>query len=156
MFKTENLGLGFRYHLLADLFLSSSYTFNSLGVLHQRWGGTKGDTWSYTESFRLEKTFKIILSVTCLKISCWMSPAHAPGRVLCTVCTKQAVSWASYVHGMAVSLQHGPRAGGTMTGGPSLHNGVGSLEHRMLWTPWEEGERCPVAPWLTLPTMKSH
>ena len=103
------------------------------------------------ESFRLEKTFEIILSVTCFKISCGTSRAHAP-----VGCAPFARRKLSLVARMAVSPRHGPRVGGTAAGAPSLHSGAGSLGRRMLRHPWEGAERCPVSPWLPLPLTKSH
>lgn len=129
MFKTENLGLGVSYRLLADRLLSSSYTFNSLGVPHQRqgWGGREGQTQNYTESLGLEKTFQIILSVMRGKTR-RMSRAHAPGGCAPFAQSELSREGPTLHRYSAVLGQGGPQLAV-----PRLARSLGC---RRLWHPW--------------------
>lgn len=118
MLETENLGLGFPYHLLADLFPSSSYTFNSLGVLHWRWEGRKGRMENHREPLMLGKSCQIILWARCLESSCW-----TPTR-----------DWAAFAPSSSLlSIQGAGEGWGTRLGVPHFTK-VGSFGRWMLWT----------------------
>lgn len=140
MLGTENLGLGFRYHFLADLFPSSSYTFNSLGVLHRGWEGRKGKMENHMEPLMLGKSCQIFLSVRCLEGS-FGCPRWGWG----SICSK-------------LSLEHPTSRGklcpwGSTTEGPSLHSGGG---HWGSGCPGPRGRKGPLAPRFTVPTTNSH
>lgn len=133
MLETENLGLGFRYHLLADLFPSSSYTFNSLGVLLWRREGRKGKLENHMEPFMLGKSCQIILSVRCLEIWCW-TPTPGIGQHFLKASCLLSILWAG--EGCAPGR---PRLG-------VLHFTQGGF----IWVldaldQWEERSSCPTA-----------
>lgn len=141
MLETENLGLGFRYHLLADLFPSSSYTFNSLGVLHRRQEGRKGKMENHMEPFLLGKPCKIILWARCSEISCW-TPRQGMGQHFLKASCVLSILWAGE------DCVPGGHGWGSLTS-PR----VGSLGCWMLWT---RGRKHPLVPQLTVLTINIH
>lgn len=139
MLETENLGLGFRYHLLADLLPSSSYTFNSLGVLHWRWEGGKGKLENHMEPFMLGKSCQIILWVRCLEISCW-TPTPGIGQHLLQASCLLSILWAG----------EGCVPGGPWLGVPHFTQGG------LIWMLWTRGRKALLVPQLTVPTTNIH
>lgn len=137
MSETENLGLGFLYHLLADLFPSSSYTFNSLGVLHRRREGRKGKMENHMEPFMLGKSCQIILSARCSESSCWTPTLRIGQQLLKASCPEHPTS-----RGRLCPW-------GTTDGGPSLHTGWGRLGAGCSGA---HGRKAPLVPQLTVPT----